>query len=139
MSNSLISLIANTYTLVVPPDRDPGEPRNLRQGRESLTNTRLLSTITRRIGDGTPANTICRCYEEGILVRRGRGFTLIELLVVIAVIALLMAILLPVLGKARDQARMIGCRSNLKQYGIGLRMYLDDNNHNFPDTFDSRL
>jgi len=62
-----------------------------------------------------------------------RGFTLIELLVVIAIIALLMGILLPVLGKVRDQGRTIVCRSNLKQYGIGLRMYLDDNDHLFPD------
>lgn len=70
-------------------------------------------------------------------MRRRKGFTLIELLVVIATIALLMGILLPVLGKARDQGRTIACRSNLKQYGIGLRMYLDDNNHDFQDTFDS--
>jgi len=66
-------------------------------------------------------------------MRRKCGFTLIELLVVIAIIALLMGILLPALGRARDQARTIGCRSNLKQYGIGLRMYLDDNQYNFPD------
>ena len=50
--------------------------------------------------------------------KKKEGFTLIELLVVIAIIALLMAILMPVLGRARDQARTIGCRSNLKQYGI---------------------
>ncbi|KPK41480.1 MAG: hypothetical protein AMJ65_09390 [Phycisphaerae bacterium SG8_4] len=61
------------------------------------------------------------------------AFTLIELLVVTAIVALLMAILMPVLGKAEDQAHTIGCRSNLKQYGIGLRMYLDDNDHDFPD------
>jgi len=60
-------------------------------------------------------------------MRRDLGFTLIELLVVISIIALLMGILMPALGRARDQARTIGCRSNLKQYGIGLRMYLDDN------------
>lgn len=60
------------------------------------------------------------------------AFTLIELLVVIAIIALLMAILIPVLGRARDQARTISCRSNPKQYGIGMRMYLDDNDFKFP-------
>lgn len=64
-----------------------------------------------------------------------RGFTLIELLVVIAIISLLMAILLPVLGKVRDQGRTIACRSNLKQYGIGLRLYLDDNRYDFPDAW----
>ena len=66
-------------------------------------------------------------------MRRSRGFTLIELLVVIAIIALLMAILMPALSKARDQARTIVCRSNLKQYGIALRMYLDENELRFPD------
>jgi len=62
-----------------------------------------------------------------------RGFTLIELLVVISIIALLMAILMPALSKARDQGRTITCRANLKQYGIALRMYLDENRQYFPD------
>ena len=64
-----------------------------------------------------------------------RGFTLIELLVVIAIIAVLMAILMPGLSRAREQARTIGCRANLKGYGIGLRMYLDDNDQRFPDVW----
>jgi prepilin-type N-terminal cleavage/methylation domain-containing protein len=64
-----------------------------------------------------------------------KAFTLIELLVVIAIIALLMGILMPVLGIAKDQSRTIGCRSNLKQYGMGMRMYLDDNDHYFPDAW----
>ena len=66
-------------------------------------------------------------------MRRVKAFTLIELLVVIAIIALLMAILMPALSKARDQARTLRCRANLKQYGIALRMYLDDNNYDFPN------
>jgi len=56
---------------------------------------------------------------------RQRGFTLIELLVVIAVIALLMAILMPVLGKARKQGYDAVCRSNLRQIGFGAYMYAD--------------
>ncbi len=68
-------------------------------------------------------------------MRRNLGFTLIELLVVISIIALLMAILMPALSKAREQARTIGCRSNLKQYGMGLRMYLDENQYKFPDAW----
>jgi prepilin-type N-terminal cleavage/methylation domain-containing protein/prepilin-type processing-associated H-X9-DG protein len=70
-----------------------------------------------------------------MIMRRRNGFTLIELLVVIAILALLMAILMPVLGKARDQARTVSCRSNLRQYGMATRMYLDDNEHCFPDAW----
>jgi len=59
---------------------------------------------------------------------RGRaGFTLIELLVVIAVIALLMAILLPVLGRVRSQARAVVCQSNLRQWGLVFSMFMNEN------------
>ncbi len=61
------------------------------------------------------------------------GFTLIELLVVIAVIALLMAILLPALQRAKDQARDVICRSNLRGVGTGILMYLEDNDHKMPN------
>lgn len=65
-------------------------------------------------------------------MNRDRGFTLIELLVVIAVIALLMAILLPALGRARNIARDIACQSNLKQWVYILSMYTDDHKGSFP-------
>ena len=57
-----------------------------------------------------------------------KSFTLIELLVVIAIIAILAAMLLPALAKARAKARAISCVSNLKNVGLALLMYADDNN-----------
>ncbi len=63
---------------------------------------------------------------------QNRAFTLIELLVVIAIIAILAAILFPVFGRARENARRTSCQSNLKQIGLGIMQYKQDFDERFP-------
>lgn len=63
---------------------------------------------------------------------RSRAFTLIELLVVIGVIAILAGFLLPALARAKTKAKRIRCVNNLKQIGVGMRLWADENEGNFP-------
>jgi prepilin-type N-terminal cleavage/methylation domain-containing protein/prepilin-type processing-associated H-X9-DG protein len=63
-----------------------------------------------------------------------KAFTLIELLVVIAILGILIAIMLPVMGRVREGARRVQCSNNLRQHGIAWYMYLEDHDDRFPDS-----
>ena len=66
------------------------------------------------------------------MIKRTKGFTLVELLVVVAIIALLVSILLPTLGKAKEQARMVSCLANLKSLGLSFAFYSTENDGWYP-------
>ena len=83
-------------------------------------------------GPLTPALSPSKGKREELAACAVRGFTLIELLVVIAIIAILAALLLPALAKAKCRAHGISCMSNTHQLMVAIHLYTSDNNEYFP-------
>jgi prepilin-type N-terminal cleavage/methylation domain-containing protein len=67
-------------------------------------------------------------------MRKQAAFTLIELLVVVAIIAILAAVLFPILARVRENARQAQCSTNLKQIGMAVQLYLGDWDDDYPFT-----
>jgi prepilin-type N-terminal cleavage/methylation domain-containing protein/prepilin-type processing-associated H-X9-DG protein len=88
------------------------------------------------LSDNFSVTSLNRIVRNGLATHRlpqnRCGFTLIELLVVIAIIAILAAMLLPVLNSAQESSLRASCANNLHQVGIGLNVYANDNNDYFP-------
>lgn len=68
--------------------------------------------------------------------KRDRAFTLVELLVVISIIGILASLLLPVIAKGKAGAQATQCLGNLKQLGVGLQLFVDQNNQRMPTMYD---
>jgi type II secretory pathway pseudopilin PulG len=84
-----------------------------------------LETRVRSLAAGSTRP--CQLRQGSGCVHRSRGFTLIDVLVTLGVVAILISLLLPSLGRVRETAHQVICRSNVRQIGIGIAMYAEDN------------
>ena len=105
-----------------------GLPKDRWSGVTSMSGKEMLIAEKSR-------RTSTQIADRESCVENPGGFTLIELLVVISVLVLLMAILLPTLGRVRKQAKAVACQANLCQWSLLFNMYLDDYDGRFWDSY----
>ena len=100
---------------------------------------RTSSTIAdKNVGDTADRN-VCATHSHSLRLINSPAFTLLELLVVIGVIAVLAALLLPSLSRAKEAGRAAACLSNLHQIGLSLQLYVQENNNRLPFMRDKSL